>query len=172
MTSTTAPRPATDDYTHYSIDEHPVRSARGEVWPAPGGPILVSADRRYLWRQLKTCFGVADPDPGAPLEPKLRARARVMAAWFAGHQDRDALKRDLDAARLAWADIRHAGDVLAAPSVAGRGAVGDLDDGDGEKRSVVRMPYRFSDAASGPVRGVPEAGEHTEDVLRDWTGAD
>src|SRR5262249_27535884 len=44
---------ATDDYTHYSIDEYPVRSARGEVWPAPGGPILISADRRYLWRQLK-----------------------------------------------------------------------------------------------------------------------
>ena len=56
---------ATDDYTHYSIDEHPVRPARGEVWPAPGGPILISADRRYLWRQLKTCFGVADPDPDA-----------------------------------------------------------------------------------------------------------
>jgi hypothetical protein len=66
---------ATDDYTHYSIDEHPVRSARGEVWPAPGGPILISADRRYLWRQLKTCFGVADPDPDAPLEDKLRVRA-------------------------------------------------------------------------------------------------
>jgi crotonobetainyl-CoA:carnitine CoA-transferase CaiB-like acyl-CoA transferase len=31
------------------------------------------------------------------------------------------------------------------------------------------MPYRFSDAVSGPVRGVPEPGEHTDDVLRDWT---
>jgi crotonobetainyl-CoA:carnitine CoA-transferase CaiB-like acyl-CoA transferase len=31
------------------------------------------------------------------------------------------------------------------------------------------MPYRFSDATSGPVRGVPEPGEHTEDILRDWT---
>src|SRR5205823_3639690 len=67
---------ATDDYTHYCIDEHPVRAASGEVWPAPGGPILVSADRKYLWHQLKTCFGVADPDPDAPLEDKLRARAR------------------------------------------------------------------------------------------------
>ena len=160
---------ATDDYTHYSIDEHPVRSARGEVWPAPGGPILVSADRKYLWHQLKTCFGVADPDPDAPLEDKLPARARVMAAWFAAHQDRDALKRDLDTARLAWADIRHAEDVLAAPSVAGRGTIVDVTDGDGEKRSVVRMPYRFSDAASGPVRGVPEPGEHTDAILRDWT---
>ena len=160
---------ATDDYTHYSIDEHPVRSARGEVWPAPGGPILISADRRYLWRQLKTCFGVADPDPAAPLEPKLRARAQVIAGWFTAHQDRDALKRDLDTARLAWADIRHAGDVLAAPAVAGRDAVVEVTDGDGEKRSVVRMPYRFSAATSGPVRGVPEPGEHTEDILRDWT---
>ena len=160
---------ATDDYTHYSIDEHPVRPARGEVWPAPGGPILISADRRYLWRQLKTCFGVVDPDPDAPLEEKLRARARVMADWFAAHPDRDALKRDLETARLAWADIRHAGDVLAAPSVAGRDTVVEVTDGDGEKRPVLRMPYRFSDAASGPVRGVPEPGEHTDDVLRDWT---
>jgi crotonobetainyl-CoA:carnitine CoA-transferase CaiB-like acyl-CoA transferase/predicted dithiol-disulfide oxidoreductase (DUF899 family) len=160
---------ATDDYTHYSIDEHPVRSARGEVWPAPGGPILISADRRYLWRQLKTCFGVADPDPDAPLEDKLRVRAGVMADWFAAHPDRDALKRDLESARLAWADIRHAGDVLAAPSVAGRGTVVEVTDGDGEKRPVARMPYRFSDAASGPVRGVPEPGEHTNAILRDWT---
>ena len=160
---------ATDDYTHYSIDEHPVRSARGEVWPAPGGPILISADRRYLWRQLKTCFGVADPDPDAPLEDKLRVRAGVMADWFAAHPDRDALKRDLESARLAWADIRHAGDVLAAPSVAGRDTVVEVTDGDGEKRSVARMPYRFSDAASGPVRGVPEPGEHTDAILRDWT---
>jgi CoA:oxalate CoA-transferase len=161
---------ATDDYTHYSIDDHPVWPARGEVWPAPGGPILVSADRRYLWRQLKTCFGVADPDPDVALEEKLRARAQVIAAWTAGHADRDGLKRDLETARVAWADIRHAGDVLTAPAVAGRGTIIEVTDGDGERRSVVRMPYRFSDAASGPARGVPEAGEHTADVLREWTG--
>ncbi len=162
---------ATDDYTHYSIDDHPVWPARGEVWPAPGGPILVSADRRYLWRQLKACFGVADPDPGVPLEEKLRARAQVIAEWTAGHADRDGLKRDLETARVAWADIRHAGDVLTAPSVAGRGTIVEVTDSDGEQRSVARMPYRFSDAASGPARGVPEAGEHTGDVLREWTGA-
>jgi crotonobetainyl-CoA:carnitine CoA-transferase CaiB-like acyl-CoA transferase len=32
------------------------------------------------------------------------------------------------------------------------------------------MPYRFSGASSGPPRGVPEPGEHTDAVLRDWTG--
>jgi CoA:oxalate CoA-transferase len=161
---------ATDDYTHYSIDEHPIWPARGEAWPAPGGPILISSDRRHLWRQLAACFGVADPDPGAPLDDKLRARARIIAEWIAGHQDRHALKRDLEAAGLAWAEIRHAGDVLTAPSLAGRGTIVEVTDSDGERRSVVRMPYRFSDAVSGPVRGVPETGEHTTDVLREWTG--
>jgi crotonobetainyl-CoA:carnitine CoA-transferase CaiB-like acyl-CoA transferase len=55
--------------------------------------------------------------------------------------------------------------------VAGRAAIVEVTDSDGEKRSVVRMPYRFSDATSGPVRGVPETGEHTEDVFREWTGS-
>jgi crotonobetainyl-CoA:carnitine CoA-transferase CaiB-like acyl-CoA transferase len=32
------------------------------------------------------------------------------------------------------------------------------------------MPYRFSNAGSGPVRGVPETGEHTQDVLAEWAG--
>ncbi len=45
----------------------------------------------------------------------------------------------------------------------------EVTDGDGEKRSVARMPARFSDAASGPGRGVPEPGAHTDAILRDWT---
>ena len=161
---------ATDDYTHYSIDEHPIWPARGETWPAPGGPILIASDRRHLWRQLAACFGVTAPDPDAPLADKLRARARVIAEWIAGHDDRDALKRDLEKAKLAWAEIRHPGNVLTSPALAERGTVVEVTDSDGERRSVIRMPYRFSDAISGPVRGVPETGEHTADVLRDWTG--
>jgi crotonobetainyl-CoA:carnitine CoA-transferase CaiB-like acyl-CoA transferase len=51
----------------------------------------------------------------------------------------------------------------------GRGTIVEVTDGDGEPRSVIRMPYRFSGASSGPPRGVPEPGEHTEAVLRDWT---
>ena len=161
---------ATDDYTHYSIDDHPIWAARGETWPAPGGPILIASDRRHLWRQLATCFGLPDPDPDAALEERLRARATIIGAWFAGHDDRNCLKRDLETARLAWAEIRHAGDVLASPAIAGRGTIIEVTDSDGEQRSVVRMPYRFSAAESGPARGVPETGEHTSDVLAEWTG--
>src|SRR5208282_904654 len=131
---------------------------------------MLATDRRHLWRQLAACFGVTDPGPDAPLADKLRARAQLIAEWIAGHDDRDALKRDLEKAKLAWAEIRHPGDVLTSPALAERGTVVEVTDSDGERRSVIRMPYRFSDAISGPVRGVPETGEHTADVLRDWTG--
>ena len=161
---------ATDDYTHYSVDDHPIWPARGEAWLAPGGSILIASDRRHIWRQLSTCFGVTDPDPDAPLEAKLRARVTIIGEWVAGHDDRDVLKRDLERAKLAWAEIRHAGDVLNSPTVAARGTIVTVTDSDGEPRPVVRMPYRFSNAGSGPVRGVPETGEHTEDVLAEWTG--
>ena len=161
---------ATDDYTHYSVDDHPIWPARGEAWPAPGGPILIASDRRHLWRQLATCFGLSDPDPDAALADKLQARAKIIGEWIAGHDDRDGLKRELETARLAWAEIRHAGDVLASPAIGGRGTIVEVTDTDGGQRSVVRMPYRFSDAASGPARGVPETGEDTADVLAEWTG--
>ena len=160
---------ATDDYTHYSIDEHPVRPARGEVWPAPGGPILISADRRYLWRQLKTCFGVADPDPDAPLEEKLRAR---VGSWPTGSPPTRTVTRSSATWKPpGWPGLTSGTRRMSWPRPRWPGATPSWrsTDGDGEKRSVVRMPYRFSDAASGPVRGVPEPGEHTDAVLRDWT---
>ena len=161
---------ATDDYTHYAIEDHPVWPARGEAWDAPGGPLLVASDRRHLWRQLKTHFGLTDPDPDAPLAARLEARAQAIAAWIAGHEERDKLKRNLEQAGLAWAEIRRGSDVLARPAVADRGTIVEVAEGGGGRRSVVRMPYRFSDADAGPVRGAPATGEHTRDVLAEWTG--
>lgn len=156
---------ATDDYTHYAIDQHPVASARGESWPAPGGPLLISSDRRHIWRRLTIQFGLTDPNPQAALPDKLATRAKLIAEWIALHDDRDALKRDLESAKIAWAEIRRTEDMLNPPSATGHRMVATVTDSDGHNRQVVRMPYRFSDAESGPVRGVPETGEHTDEVL-------
>lgn len=167
---------ATDDYTHYGIDEEPIRPARGETWPAPGGPILIAADRRHLWHQLSVHFGLSDRDPAAPAADRLARRATLIAEWTATRPTRERLKRDLDTAKLAWAELRRPGEVLQSPTVLARGVVVAVPDGDGEQRRVVRMPYRFSDAESGPTRGVPAAGEHTvADILAEWghrAGAD
>jgi CoA:oxalate CoA-transferase len=162
---------ATDDYTHYSLDDQPIWSARGETWPAPGGPLLLSSDRRHIWRQLSATYGLAEPDPDATLDDKLATRAKLIAEWTATHTDRDALKRDLEHAKLAWAEIRHAGDVLDSPSVTSRGLIATVLDSDGQQRRVIRMPYHFSAAEAGPSRGVPTTGEHDPaEIMADWSG--
>ncbi|MFI6093619.1 CaiB/BaiF CoA transferase family protein [Streptomyces sp. NPDC051218] len=159
---------ATDDYTHYAIDRHPVASARGESWPAPGGPILISSDRRHIWRRLTVSFGLSDPDSYVSLQDKLATRAKLIAEWIALHADRESLKRDLESAKIAWAEIRSTQEVLRSPAVVDRGVVATVTDSDGCDRQVVRMPYRFSAATSGPARGVPASGEHTQEVLAEW----
>jgi CoA:oxalate CoA-transferase len=162
---------ATDDYTHYSLDRHPVRAASGETWPAPGGPILISSDRRHIWRQLAARFGLADPDPDAPASRKIAERARLITEWVAGHSSRDLLKRHLEEADIAWAEIRQAEDALSARVAAGRNLVIEVPDAGGEARQVIRMPYEFSDAVSGPRRGVPRAGaDSAAEILDEWTG--
>jgi CoA:oxalate CoA-transferase len=164
---------ATDDYTHYSLDRHPVRPASGETWAAPGGPILISSDRRHIWRQLADRFGLADPDPDAPADRKIAERARLISAWIAGHSSRERLRRDLEEADIAWAEIRQAEEVLSARDAADRDLVIAVPGADGEARRVIRMPYEFSDALSGPRRGVPRAGEDTAaEILNEWTGQD
>jgi CoA:oxalate CoA-transferase len=166
---------ATDDYTHYSLDRHPVRGASGETWAAPGGPILISSDRRHIWRQLAARFGLADPEPDAPADQKIAGRARQIAAWIEGHSSRERLKRHLEEADIAWAEIRQAEEVLSARDAIGRNlviAVPDLGAADAGRptRPVIRMPYEFSDAVSGPRRGVPRAGEDSAaEILREWT---
>ena len=162
---------ATDDYTHYSLDRHPVRAATGETWAAPGGPILISSDRRHIWRQLSARFGLADPDPGAPADQKIAERARVIAAWIADHASREGLKRDLEEADIAWAEIQQADEALSAQDASRGNLVLAVPGADGEQRRVIRMPYEFSDAVSGPRRGVPRAGQDSKaEILNEWTG--
>jgi crotonobetainyl-CoA:carnitine CoA-transferase CaiB-like acyl-CoA transferase len=114
---------ATDDYTHYSLDRHPVRGAGGETWAAPGGPILISSDGRHIFRQLAARFGLADPEPDAPADQKIAERARQIAAWIEGHSSRERLKRHLEEANIAWAEIREAEEVLSARDLIGRNLV-------------------------------------------------
>jgi crotonobetainyl-CoA:carnitine CoA-transferase CaiB-like acyl-CoA transferase len=102
---------------------------------------------------------------------KIGERARLIAAWMTGHQDRDALKQDLEAADIAWAEIREAGEALRSQQAAGRDLVIAVGDADGSIRQVVRMPYCFSDAASGPPRGVPNVGATDPgEILSEWAG--
>ena len=164
---------ATDDHTSDAIDANTdVADTRGYTWDATGGPLLISVDLKTLWHRLTRHAGLVDPSaPGTPLEAKLVARRAEMAAWIASFADRRRLLDALDAANLAWADVRNAATIFDAPSLRDGRSVAHVDDHAGGRRGVIRMPYRFS-AAVSEVRGpAPMRGEHNRAVLADWLDA-
>ncbi len=164
---------ATDDYAHYSLEQtYPVFPATGMVFPAPGGPLLISADPKYLWHRLSGRYGLRDPDPTAPTQARIAARADLVAGWVASFTDRAELIAALEAAGVAWAEIRTPATVTDSPSVQARQVVAEVDDRAGGTRPVIRMPYRFSAGACEPRGGAAFVGEHNADVPADWLGLD
>jgi len=164
---------ATDDYTHYSLERtYPVFPATGLVFPAPGGPLLISADPKYLWHRLATRHGLTDPDPDAPTGQRIAVRARLVCEWVAAFSDRAELIVALEGAGVAWAEIRTPATVLDSPTVIAREVVAQVDDHRGGTRPVIRMPYRFSAGSCEPRGGAAFVGEHNADVLSRWLGHD
>ena len=164
---------ATDDKASEAIDgvTDPADS-RGYIWDATGGPLLVAADVRTLWRRLSSSAGLRDViGPEASPDAKFAGRAEQMAAWMVSFDDRRDLLGALDAAGIAWADVRDSSTVFDSPTLRHGEVVVQVDDHAGGTRGVVRMPYRFSRSTS-TVRGpAPRRGQHDRDVLADWLGA-
>ena len=162
----------TDDYANFAVDEIPLIRGGGEVWDAPGGPIMITGDFRMIWKLLVRHHGVVDPTPkGADLETKIRCRREAVQAFYQSFPDRPALIAALDAVNLAWGDVRPNTDAFVSPTARTRGTVAQVDDRGNGTRPVVQSPYRFSDAESG-VRGGPAyRGEHNRPVLTRWLDA-
>ncbi len=138
---------ATDDYANFALDEIPLIRGGGEVWDAPGGPIMITGDFRIIWKLLVRHHGVVDPTPaGAALADKIRLRRQAAADFFMSFPNRKALIDALDAVNLAWGDVRSNADAFRSPTARSRGVVARVDDRGGGSRPVVQSPYRFSDA--------------------------
>jgi CoA:oxalate CoA-transferase len=164
---------ATDDYVHYSLEgTYPVFPATGSVYDAPGGPLLISADPKYLWHRLTAHHGLTDPDPSATGRDKIAARAQVIKEWVGGFTDRPALIAALEAAGVAWAEIRTPATLTDSPTLNAREVVAQVDNRHGGTRPVIRMPYRFSGASCEPRGGAAFVGEHNTEILTAWLGLD
>jgi crotonobetainyl-CoA:carnitine CoA-transferase CaiB-like acyl-CoA transferase len=159
----------TDDYAHFALDETPLIRGGGEIWEAPGGPIMITGDFRYIWRVLTTKLGVVDPTPhGAALAEKIRFRRQAAGNFYRSFADRAKLIAALDAGGIAWGDVRSTEAAFASPTARARGTAAVVDDRGGGTRRVVQSPYRFSAARSGVRRGASYRGEHNREVLGEW----
>ncbi len=164
---------ATDDHMHYDLeaaaDTGPLPN---EVWETPAGPVLLTADVRYLWQLLSEHCGLTVDLPGdVDFDSKVAARHDAIAAYLAGLPDAQTFEALMHKLNVAWGLVRDAATVREQPTVAARGAIVDIDDRAGGTRPITQSPYRFSNARSG-VRGpAPHRGEHNETVITEWLGA-
>jgi CoA:oxalate CoA-transferase len=162
----------TDDYANFATDGIPLIRGGGEVWEAPGGPIMIVGDFRTIWKLLVRHHGVVDPTPAnADLETKIRHRREAVAEFFQSFDERKELIAALDVVNLAWGDIRSNVDAFDSPTARVRGSLAQVDDRCAGTRPIVQSPYRFSDAASGVRGGAAYRGEHNSDVLTRWLDA-
>jgi len=163
---------ATDDQVHYAMeDSEDTAALPNDVWSTGAGPILLSADFRFLWVQLTKIMGVNDPtSKDTPLPEKIAIRRGIVAEYMFALKDWTQVEDAMHAMNLAWGKVREPANVMEQPTLVARGAIVQMDDRAGGKRPLTQSPYRFSDASSG-VRGpAPHRGEHNEEVLRQWLG--
>jgi len=161
---------ATDDQTHYYLDDVDVNTAASEVWDATGGAIILAGDFRYIWQQAVAIMDVKDPTPmGASLPVKIKCRRDAFAKFLNSHHDRDSLVAQLDKANLAWGNVFESITYLQdSPTLKHRNSIVAIDDRHGGTRPTFQSPYRFSDAPSGVRAGAPFQGEHNKSILTEW----
>ncbi len=161
---------ATDDQVHYALEDSEASGPlRNDTWETGAGPILISADFRYLWHLLTGQMGVNDPtSKDTPLAEKIRIRREIVGEYLANLASWTEVEEAMAAMNLAWGRVRTPMTLRDQPTIAARKAIVDIDDRIGGTRPITQSPYRFSGARSG-VRGpAPHRGEHNSAVLVDW----
>jgi CoA:oxalate CoA-transferase len=161
---------ATDDQLHYALeDSEESAPLRNDAWETGVGPILISADFRYLWHLLTGQMGVNDPTTkDTPLPEKIRMRREIVGEYLANLDDWASVEEAMAKMNLAWGRVRDPVTLQQQPTIAARKAITEVDDRVGGTRPITQSPYRFSGARSG-VRGpAPHRGEHNSTVLEDW----
>lgn len=163
---------ATDDQMHYDLeDSEATGPLSNDTWETGAGPILISADFRYLWKLLTAEFGMIDPaDQNTTLEDKIRLRRECVGEFMRSQESFEQIEQTMGRMNLAWGRVRDASTMAEQPTIKARGTIAQVDDRDGGTRPITQSPYRFSTAKSG-VRGpAPHRGEHNREVLAEWLG--
>ncbi len=160
-----------DDHAHWAFEGIDRPLLGGEIWEAPGGPVIVMGEFKWVWKCAHEILGLPDPTPsGADLETKIKTRRDAWGDYLKGFPTRAAMLAALDRANLAWGDVKTPAEALTSPTLSHRGSVVQVDDRVGGTRPVIASPYRFTHAENR-VRGpAPLRGEHNAEVLGEWIG--
>jgi CoA:oxalate CoA-transferase len=145
-----------------------LRNSPNEIIDAPGGPVIVMGEFKWIWKSISERLGVTAPTPpDATLDEKVAARRQAWHDLHSGFTTREELLAALDRANLAWGIVRSGAEAMASPTLAHRGSIVEIDDPDGVY-TVTRAPYRFSAGESGVRSGAPRQDQHHDEVIADW----
>jgi crotonobetainyl-CoA:carnitine CoA-transferase CaiB-like acyl-CoA transferase len=163
----------TDDYAHFQLENTRILNGGGQVFDAPGGPIMLAGDEKWYWRVLNTRAGLEDPTPeGADLATKIALRRQAIQEYLLSFSEREELLATLTKVNLAWGNVHDHRDVFDRQgSIEGRAVLTDVDDRGGGLRRITNTPYRFSAAEAGVRHPAAYLGEHNREALLDWLGA-
>jgi crotonobetainyl-CoA:carnitine CoA-transferase CaiB-like acyl-CoA transferase len=163
----------TDDYAHFELENARIVNGGGQVFDAPGGPLMLAGDEKWYWRVLNTRAGLVDPTPeGADLATKIKLRRQAIQDYLLSFVDREELLATLTKVNLAWGNVHDHRTVFDNQgSIEGRGVLTDVDDRGGGLRRITNTPYRFSAAEAGVRRPAAYRGEHNYEAIVDWLGS-
>ena len=150
--------------------EH-LRTSPSEIIDAPGGPVIVMGEFKWIWKSINERLGVADPTPpgrharregrrpppGVARLPHVASPpARSCSPRSTGPTWRGA---SCAPAPRRW---RHRRWPTAAPSSRSTTPTAPTPS--------TRAPYRFSAGESGVRAGAPRQDQHHDEIIADWLG--
>ena len=141
-----------------------------------GRHVVIGGNGDSIFRRLMRAAGRPDLADDPALADNAGRVARegeidaVLARWCAS-LDAEALLAELVAAEVPAGPVNSVADIVADPHFLARGALERVDVG-GERRRVPAAHPRLSRTPARTDRGGPALGEHTDEVLLEWLGAD
>ncbi len=162
---------ATDDRSHFELEDTPDTIVVGPILDMSFGRVFLAADpeMRLVFKQLVRKGLVEDPTPpDADLETKIEARRRVIDQQLEQCRSLEEFGALMDRLDVPWGEVRDPRRLHEQPTLASRGMLVQVDDREGGTRPIADTPYRFSQASSGVHRGASHRGEHNTEVLKDW----
>ncbi len=160
---------ATDDRSHFELENVPDTLPQCPIVDLPFGPVFIASDMKLLFKRLSGRCGLVDPAPvDADIKTKITLRNQAIEQCLNQCQTVAHFAELMDVIDIPWGEVRDPHNLQQQPTLKHREMIAQVDDRAGGKRPTAQSPYRFSAARSG-IRGpTAHRGEHTHEVLKDW----
>lgn len=140
------------------------------VFRCKDGHVALQCSERRQWERFLEMLG--DPEWGR--DPKYRDRLKnqeeyaeeldaLLAPWLMA-RSREEIFQLCQEYRLPGAPLKRVDEVLSEPQLRERGFFYELDHPEAGRLTYPGLPFRFSEAPTGPSARAPLLGEHNEDV--------